>query len=222
MSNEIKLTYPPGRTVYAMILDSHGQFWNNGTSAFEPYATVNLALYAISLVQVGSTQSLYLGSFPNAIGPGIYDMIGKQQLAGSPLETDPVVGQEDGFSWNGSNRLSLSDMATSGQLGMFGPIRIFRGQAITNFKFSLVSQTDHVTPFVSGIVSGQISRDGGPFGPLQSGVFTETGLGFYWVPLTSGDLLANAVALSFSALGVSGGASDSRNFSFLLQRTSGQ
>ena len=94
---------------------------------------------------------------------------------------------------------------------------------IQNFPIYLVSATDHVTPFVSGVISGQISRDGGAFGALQSGAFTEIGLGTYKLQaLTSGDILCNTAALVFTGTGISGGTSDPRVFTLLLQRTSGQ
>jgi hypothetical protein len=93
---------------------------------------------------------------------------------------------------------------------------------VTNFPFKMVSSLDHVTPFVSGVVSGQISKDGGAFGPLASGIINEIGLGWYRTTLVSGDLLCNTAALSFSAVGISGGTADQRDFSLVLQRTSGQ
>ena len=147
-------------------------------------------------------------------------MVGKQQLAGTPAQTDPTIGVGD-YNWNGSQVVPLSDLATSGQIGQIAPLKIYRGQQILNFPFRMVSSADHVTPFVSGVVSGQISRDGGAFGVLQSGAISEIGLGFYKTTLTSGDLTANTVALTFSANGISGGTADTRDFSMVLQRSSG-
>jgi hypothetical protein len=81
-----------------------------------------------------------------------------------------------------------------------------------------------VTPFTSGVVSGQIWRDGATSpSPLQSGAFTEVGNGFYNLQaLTSGDLLATTVKLLFSAQGISGGQADVLPMSVVLQRSSGQ
>jgi hypothetical protein len=128
------------------------------------------------------------------------------------------------LEWNGTYVTPLSDLATSGQLGQIGPLRIARGTMLQNFQFKLVSSADHLTAFTSGVVSGQIARDGGTtFGPLQSGSFFEIGLGWYGLSaLTSGDLLANTAALVITANGISGGTSDQRDFAFVLQRTSGQ
>lgn len=223
MAAEIQAPGPgTGRTLYSVIRNRIGQIWNTsgGTGAFESYNNTFYTDYAISLSEQGGN-NYYVGTFPPAIVPGLYNISAHQQLGGSPAQTDPRVatGTEQ---WNGSVLLPLSDLATSGQLGQIAPIRLARGVAVSGFPFKLVSSADHVTNFVSGVVSGQISRDGGSFGALQSGAFTEIGLGWYRTNLTSGDLLANQVALIFTAVGISGGSADQRDFALLLQRTSGQ
>lgn len=220
MAGEVQVSFQAGKTLYFLVRNNVGSIWNG--SAFAAYATANLSTYAVSMTEQGTASAYYAGTFPAAIAAGIYAITAKQQLAGSQAESDPTVATGD-FQWNGTVVFPLSDLATSGQLGQVGPIRISRGSQILNFPFKMVSSTDHITSFTSGVVSGQIARDGGSFGVLQSGAFTEMGLGWYKVQaLTSGDLLANTVALSFSANGISGGTADRRDFSFVLQKTSGQ
>ena len=93
---------------------------------------------------------------------------------------------------------------------------------IAPFTFKLVSSVDSKTPFVSGTISGQISRDGSTFGPLQSGAYTEMGLGWYALQaLTSGDMNARTVSLTFQGARSGGGNSDPRDFSMILQKVSG-
>ncbi len=93
---------------------------------------------------------------------------------------------------------------------------------IQNFPLYFRSSIDHVTPFVSGIISGQISRNGGAFGALQSGAYTELGLGFYALQaLTSGDTSAVTIALMFNAVGISGGTSDPLPLGIVTQHSSG-
>lgn len=223
MANEIKLSYQSGKTLYCILFNSTGQVWNTSTSLFEAYLTANVLNYVVSLAGLGSASSFYTGNFPSAIPAGTYDIIAKQQIGGSPAESDPTIGSGDGFGWNGATRVGPSDLATSGQVGQIGPLRLARGTMIRNYPFKMVSSADHLSPFTSGVISGQISRDGAAFGPLQSGLFTEIGLGWYSVQaLTSGDLLANTAAVVFTGVGVSGGAADQRDFGFVLQRTSGQ
>lgn len=221
MAGEIQVSYKTGQTVYALVRNATGKVWNTQSGAFETYVTANYANYVVSLTEQGSASSYYAGNFPPSIVAGVYNVVAKQQVGGSAAETDPTVGSGD-IQWNGSNVLPRSDLATSGQIGQALPLKIYRGQMISNFPFKLVSSADHVTPLTSGVCSGQISRDGGAFTALQSGGFSEIGLGWYSVPLTSGDLLCNTAALVFTAVGVSGGASDPRDFGFILQRTSGQ
>lgn len=219
MAGEIQFSFRSGATCYILIRDRTGQIWNG--SAFVTYATINFSIYPVQAAEQGSASGLYAATFPATIVPGVYNIVAKQQLGGSPAESDPTVATGD-EQWNGTVTLPLSDLATSGQVGLNTPIRIFRGQMVQNFPFKMVSSIDHISAFLSGVVSGQILRDGGSFGVLQSGNFTERGLGWYSINLTSGDLLANTVALEFSAVGVSGGMADNRSISLILQRTSGQ
>ena len=176
--------------------------------------------FAISATEQGSS-NFYAASFPAAVPAGVYNLDAHQQTGGSAAQTDPRVaaGEEQ---WNGTALFPLSDLATSGQIGQIGPIRLARGTMVQNFPIYLKSAADHITPFTSGVVSGQISRDGGAFGVLQSGTITEVGLGSYKINLTSGDLNANTVMLVFTANGISGGTSDPLPIAAVLQRVSGQ
>lgn len=220
MANEIQVSYQASKTVYCLIRNRNSLVWNGST--FVTYATADYTDYVVQLTEQGTASGFYAGSMPSGVTtPGIYSIVAKEQLAGSAAQTDPVVSVGD-LQWNGSNTLPLADLASSGQISRGFPIRIARGEMTQNFPVYLVSSADHVTPFTSGVVSGQISRDGGAFGAFQSGNFTEIGLGFYKVNLTSGDLLANTVALQFSAVGISGGNADPRSMSLVMQKTSGQ
>lgn len=219
MSKEIGIAYTSQATVYFNVTNS-GLYWNNASGTFNAFQSGQQANTGLSATEDGIT-GIYWGNFPAAIPPGQYGIIGRQQLGGAPADTDRNLGTQN-YEWNGSKTLPRSDLATSGQIGILAPIRIFRGQMVQNFPFKMVSAADHVTPFVSGVISGQISRDGAAFTNLQSGNVTEIGHGWYQVPLTSGDLLANSVALIFTGNGISGGVCDQRDFGMILQRTSGQ
>lgn len=209
-----------GGTMYVLIRDRIGRVWNTSSQSMENYQTANYANYTVSATEQGSASAYYVATFPAAIPPGVYSITMHQQQGGSPAETDRRVAMND-YQWGGSATLPLSDLVTSGQLSQIGPIRIAKGVMIQNFPIYLKSSADHVTPFTSGVVSGQISRDGGAFGALQSGGVLEVGLGWYKVPLTSGDLNANTVALLFTANGISGGSSDPLPLGVVTQRVSG-
>jgi len=218
MAGEIQASYSTGKTVYCLIRDRTGNIWNG--SAFVSYLTANYSLYVVSLTEQGSASGYYAGTFPASAVAGIYNITAKNQSGGSPLETDATIAVGD-LNWNGSATLPLSDLATSGQIGQVAPIKVYRGQMLSNFMFKLVSSADHITPFTSGVCSGQISKDGAAFTALASGIFAEVGLGFYKTTMVSGDLLCNTAAITFTANGISGGSSDPRDFSMILQRTSG-
>lgn len=222
MAGEIQIDLgATGRTCYFVVRDRTARIWNgSGPGAFEAYDTTHYAGYPVSYTEQGVASAFYVGTFPAAIAPGIYSVSSKVQVGGSPAESDRTVGGQD-YQWNGSATVPLTDLANSGQLGQFFPQNLARGRAISNFLFDLVSDTDGKTPFVSGTVSGQVVRDNGVFGPLQSGLVTEVGNGVYRVNLTSGDLLANTAFLFFDAADPSGGRASRRRFFFALQRTSG-
>lgn len=219
MANELLWSSVTGQNCYALVFSRTGTVWNG--SAFETYATANYTTYDVAASEQGTASAIYAASFPSSITAGVYNIVAKQRLGATPAETDPTVAVGD-FQWNGTVQLPLSDLSTSGQIGQIGPVRLARGTMVLNFPIYLKSAADHITPFTSGSVSGQIKRDGGSFGALQSGAFTETGMGFYNLQaLTSGDLAANTVALLFTATGVSGGTSDPLPMSIVTQRVSG-
>lgn len=223
MAAEIQYSFRTGEQSYFLIRNRVGQIWSTsgGTGAFSTYVTANYADFTISATEQGSASAYFVGTFPPAITPGVYAITAKEQVGGSAAETDPTIAVGD-FQWNGTVSLPLSDLATSGQVGQIGPIRVAYGTMVKPFPFKLVSSADHITPFTSGVVSGQISREGAAFGVLQSGAFTEIGKGWYSLQaLTSGDMAAKSVALLFTATGISGGTSDQRDFLFLTQHTSG-
>ena len=222
MASELQLSFRSGATVYFLIRNRAGQIWNGGS--FEAYATANYSTYDVAASEQGTASSYYVADFPTLITtPGVYSVVAKQQIGGSPAETDPTIGSED-IDWGGSSAIGIHDIPNSGHIGNFLPMRLFRGQMIRNFQFKLVSASDHVTSFTSGVLSGQICRDGGLFGALQSGAFTELGLGHYALQaLTSGDLNCNTASLVITGQRISGGgACDQRDFTFILNRVSGQ
>lgn len=224
MAGEVQFNYQALKTTYFLVRSRTSQVWSTsgGTGAFESYSTVNYESYVISATEQGTASAFYAGTMPAAVPPGVYGITAKAQITGDPLETDPTIAGGD-LQWNGTVTLPLSDLATSGQLSQIGPIKLARGVMVQNFPIYLKSSVDHVTPFTSGVVSGQIIKDGGNvFTALQSGAFSEVGNGFYNLQaLTSGDLSAGSVKLLFTAAGISGGQSDPLPMGIILQKVSG-
>ena len=219
MASEIQWSHKPSLTEYAEVRNATASIWNVASGALTSFLSGQAANTAIAAVEQGIS-AYYTATFPSALPPGFYNIRARQQLGGSAADSDTVVAVGD-FQWDGSAVLPLSNLATSGQIAQIGPIRVARGTMIQNVPLYLKSSADHVTPLTSGVVSGQISRDGGAFGVLQSGTVLEVGQGYYKVNLTSGDTLANTLALLFTAVGVSGGAADPLPLAMVTQRTSG-
>lgn len=220
MASELEIPYQTGRVIYFLVRSATGTIWDG--AAFSAYLTASYSSYPITAVEQGSASGYYTANFPATIVPGSYNIVAKQRVGGSPAESDPTIGVQDAFQWNGSAVAPLSDTATSGQLGQIAPIRLAKGTMIRNFPIYLKSSADHVTPMTSGVLSGQIARDGGSFGAFQSGAFTETGLGFYNLQaVTSGDSLGDTLKMLFTAVGISGGSADPLPMSFITQRVSG-
>jgi hypothetical protein len=220
MASEVQVQFVTSKTLYALIRNATGSVWRTDNTVFEAYNSANFSHYTISLTEQG-TSGFYAGTFPSAITAGVFGVVVKQQIGGSPAESDPTIASGD-FQWDGANPLPLSNLATSGQVGQLAPLKLAYGVMIQNFPIYLKSATDHITPFTSGVVSGQIARDGGNFGALQSGAFVEGGAGFYLTTLTSGDLAGQTIRLLFTGTGISGGTSDPLPMSFVAQHTSGR
>lgn len=224
MAGELKATFDSGNSLYCLILNGSGQFWSTTGGAFEAFNVANYANYVVSLTEITSSGGIYKGNFPSAIPAGVYDVICRQAVGGAGNEsaTDSPVGVEPGFQWSGTAPFPLSALATATQVNQGFPARVAKGTMIQNVPLYFKSSTDHVTPLLSGVVSGQIIRDSGSWGPLQSGEFVNQGNGFYNLrALTSGDLNADTVKLLFTARDVSGAAADPVALGWVLNRISG-
>ena len=222
---EMQVNFDSGVSLYCLVRNAVGQVWNTSGSVFETYVAANYANYVVALVEETGSGGFYKGTFPTAILAGTYGITCRQALGGSGNEAagDPFVGIEN-FPWNGTARFDFSSLATASLLNAGFPQRPARGFMVQNIPLYFKSSVDHVTPMASGVVSGQIIRDSGSWGPLQSGAFVNQGQGFYnLMALTSGDLLANTVKLLFTCQdSLSAVQADPIAIGLLLNRSSGQ
>lgn len=109
MAKELYLPYgTTGLTVYAVIRDSSGQYWN-GTS-FESFNQSHLSSYKVAMTEEG-TSGNYSANFP-AVSAGIYDVQARIQSGGSPAWTDATAGT-DLLTWGGSSLSSGGSIDTS-------------------------------------------------------------------------------------------------------------
>lgn len=203
MAGEISANYVTGATIYAQLRNrTSGAIWA-GSSGFMPYSSLSgdVALYPLSMSEQGQSQ-YFTGNMPTSGVPGgSYDLTVKQKLSTPYLESDPVVAQGQ-IEWNGSGVAANNAAASSGQIAGFLPVRFPKGRSFADFVFPMVSAADGQTPITSGVISGQISRDGGALGAFQSGLFAEIGQGLYNLRyVTSGDVNADSVTMLFTATG---------------------
>jgi hypothetical protein len=105
MAQELQTDYLTGKTVYFLVRNTVGQIWNG--AAFENYTTANFANYFITATEQGTASGFYTATFPAAIAAGVYNIVSKQQVGGSPAETDISIGWGP-EQWDGSHVLPLS------------------------------------------------------------------------------------------------------------------
>jgi hypothetical protein len=67
-ADELRIEYPTGVTVSAIVTNSSGNVWEPGTGAFEAFGTAGRTLtdYALTVSEAGTGSGIYLGDFPSA------------------------------------------------------------------------------------------------------------------------------------------------------------
>ena len=112
MANELRVSSTHGTTVYAQVRNLVNQIWNTVTPGFESYSTANVAHYAIAMAEQGTASGQFVGNFPTGIAAGTYQTEAFQQAAGSPAESDALVGYGS-LAWSGT---AAESSARSSQL----------------------------------------------------------------------------------------------------------
>lgn len=140
--------------------------------------------------------------------------------------TNTVASAADGLTVTGASNgagLQVTGAGTGNGLGLTAvgtgkpntPVQtsyaIVKNTAFTNFAFTLVSSTDHVTPKTGVTVTAQRSIDGGALAACANAV-TEVGGGIYKINLANTDLNGNCIILSFTGTGA-----DPRIFEIVTQ-----
>lgn len=112
MANELRGVTTTGKTVYALIVNNQGKFWNG--SAFETYVSANYTTYDVAMTEQGSS-GIYLGDFPAGIlTSGTYEYFVKRQLnTGTYSESDPVINSGR-IDWSGSGVIDASSGSMTG------------------------------------------------------------------------------------------------------------
>ena len=100
MSNEIRAVTGSAQSVYAVILNSSGQFFNGAT--FENFSSLNYSTYVVHMTEQGDT-GIYFADFPSAITTsGTYDYYAKVSGGGLGAEAQGDTTANTGnIDWTG-------------------------------------------------------------------------------------------------------------------------
>jgi len=100
MASELQAVSASG-TVYAIIINSAGLWYNTATSAFEAYNASNYTSYDVAMTEEGDS-AVYVADFPSAItAGGTYRYFAKRQAGGSPAEADTTISH-GAVDWTGT------------------------------------------------------------------------------------------------------------------------
>ena len=174
MANEFQTDYTTGKVVYFLLRNSVAQVWHVGNANFENYVTANYGNYHISGAEQGTASAYYAASMP-APTAGVYYVVAKERIGGSPAETDPSVGWGDLY-WTGA---VVTLPYTSGQainILSGNLVNVFSGQ-LSGYSVSPISGASVIASLYSGqsvlVYSGQLS---GQQVTAASGVFSTASL----------------------------------------------
>lgn len=106
MSSELQVDYVTGKSVYFLVRNTTGSIWNG--SSFVAYNASNYGDYDVVASEQGSS-GYYVANMPGA-GAGVYEVVAKERVGGSPAESDLTVGTGE-IQWTGSAVLPLSSLA---------------------------------------------------------------------------------------------------------------
>lgn len=118
MASEIEFDYTSGRTCYAQVRNSVGQIWNG--ASFEAYSAGNIGTYDIPATEQGSS-GFYTAPMP-AVAAGVYNVLAREQIGGSPAESDLTIGVGQ-MDWSGS---AVATVATIFSMVMTESYRSFQ------------------------------------------------------------------------------------------------
>jgi hypothetical protein len=159
MANEIQYRHDQAsETLYAVIVNSdpasegRGEYWDASLEAFEPLAVGNWSDYDIGLTETPVGGYRYVGTFPAAISPGIYDVLVFQQGGETPDIDDAMVAEITAI-WTGS-ALQTAEKAMEAILAVVAGVSTFdESTGVATFK-----KQDGSTTGVSVTVSGVGTR----------------------------------------------------------------
>lgn len=144
MAAEIQADYLSGKVVYFLLRNATGSVWNG--SAFVAYATVDYTNYDIAATEQGTASGYYTADMPSVVA-GVYYVVAKERIGGSPAESDITVGTGT-IQWSGSAVTADTDTFQA-KVGLIDD----DGSGVDRY---LVAFFKNAQPITSGITSPDI------------------------------------------------------------------
>lgn len=114
----VNLSGLSGDTLYAVITNRSGQYWNTASTSYEAFTVANWGDYAVSLSEDGSTGKFQL-TFPSGISGGENDIDIRKQAGGSPATSDTSVAST-AVVWDGSDIFAPFNTVTTQTVNITG------------------------------------------------------------------------------------------------------
>ena len=172
MAAEIQWSYSRLLSGYASVRSSSGTIFNRATGLFEAYTAANYLDYQLS-GREQSSGGVYVADFPSAITtPGYYNIVAREQVAGSGLQSDLIVAEGE-LWWNGGAVIIAGEMR-SGHMAVSG-VQPASGFA-TSVQVSGLATYANISGITQAFVSGALFASGGAVGWLLSGKESLSGI----------------------------------------------
>lgn len=113
MSDEVRLSYDSGYTIYFEVRNSSGQVAYLSGQVFEEFGTGGRTITSYS-TELTDKSGFYVGDFPTWISKGRYTARCFVQAGSTPASDDAFIGDASIY-WSGSGAISNTSEATSGR-----------------------------------------------------------------------------------------------------------
>jgi len=118
MNYYLQTTGPTGATIYCVLVDPFGNFFNTVSKVFEAFSAADWLDYFIDVLEQ-STTGVFLGTFPTTITTaGTYTAVFYRQVGSSPRVTDSNSGfSNQSIPWTGATVAIPTIPASGGGIG---------------------------------------------------------------------------------------------------------
>ncbi len=195
MAAYLKCTSQSGQTIYAVIHDASGQYWNG--SSFEAFNSANWATYLNLLTEDGTT-GYYKAMFPATITAGYYDYI----YYASTTYGDPNIGGNAIYFDGTSEEQGIGAVLKTYLLDKLAKVTAAGVPATIGSFLDLIMNKNSGQTFDQSTDSLEAIVDGGSSGPsaatIAAAVWDEAMAGHVTAGTSGVDLKAIIAALPVS------------------------